>query len=41
VKAWLEWALSSAQQSEVTKLGYVPLPSQLITLDQAALKTVS
>jgi phosphate transport system substrate-binding protein len=39
-KAWLEWALQGPQQTEVTKLGYVPLPSKLISLDMAALKTV-
>ncbi|HEX9033819.1 MAG TPA: phosphate ABC transporter substrate-binding protein PstS [Streptosporangiaceae bacterium] len=38
--AWLEWDLASAQQSEVTKLGYAPLPAKLISLDLAALKTV-
>jgi phosphate transport system substrate-binding protein len=41
VKAWLEWDLLAPQQSEVTKLGYVPLPSKLITLANAALKTVA
>jgi phosphate transport system substrate-binding protein len=41
VKAWLEWDLQQPQQAEVTKLGYVPLPSKLIALDMAALKTVS
>lgn len=40
VKAWLEWDLQSRQQSEVTKLGYVPLPGKLVRLDLAALKTV-
>jgi len=40
VRAWLEWALQKPQQSEVTKLGYVPLPSKLVALDLAALKTV-
>jgi len=40
VKAWLEWALQKPQQTEVTKLGYVPLPSKLVSLDLAALKTV-
>ena len=40
VKAWLEWALQKAQQTEVTKLGYVPLPTKLVALDVAALKTV-
>jgi phosphate transport system substrate-binding protein len=39
-KAWLEWALQGPQQTEVTKLGYVPLPSKLISLDTQALKTV-
>jgi phosphate transport system substrate-binding protein len=39
-KAWLEWALLGPQQAEVTKLGYVPLPSKLISLDVQALKTV-
>ena len=38
--AWLKWDLQKAQQSEVTKLGYVPLPSKLVSLDMAALKTV-
>jgi phosphate transport system substrate-binding protein len=37
---WMKWALSSAQQGEVTKLGYAPLPAKLISLDLAALKTV-
>ncbi len=41
LKAWLEWCLASAQQGGVTKLGYVPLPAKLISLDMAALKTVS
>ncbi len=41
LKAWLEWDLASAQQAEVTKLGYAPLPAKLISLDMAALKTVS
>ena len=40
VKAWLEWDLQKAQQAEVTKLGYVPLPAKLVALDQAALRTV-
>jgi phosphate transport system substrate-binding protein len=40
VKAWLEWDLQKPQQAEVTKLGYVPLPSKLVTLDLAALKSV-
>jgi phosphate transport system substrate-binding protein len=40
VKAWLEWALQKMQQTEVTKLGYVPLPTKLVALDLAALKTV-
>jgi phosphate transport system substrate-binding protein len=40
VKAWLEWDLQKAQQAETTKLGYVPLPSKLVALDLAALKTV-
>jgi phosphate transport system substrate-binding protein len=40
VKAWLEWCLQKSQQSEVTKLGYVPLPAKLVALDLAALKTV-
>jgi phosphate transport system substrate-binding protein len=39
-KAWIKWDLQKAQQAEVTKLGYVPLPSKLITLDMQALKTV-
>ena len=38
--AWLEWDLASAQQGEVNKLGYAPLPTKLISLDLAALKTV-
>jgi phosphate transport system substrate-binding protein len=40
VKAWMQWDLASAQQGEVTKLGYAPLPAKLISLDLAALKTV-
>jgi phosphate transport system substrate-binding protein len=40
VKAWLEWDLHKTQQTEVTKLGYVPLPTKLVALDLAALKTV-
>jgi phosphate transport system substrate-binding protein len=40
LKAWLEWDLSSTQQSEVTQLGYAPLPAKLISLDMAALGTV-
>jgi phosphate transport system substrate-binding protein len=40
LKAWMEWALQKPQQSETTKLGYVPLPSKLVALDIAALKTV-
>jgi phosphate transport system substrate-binding protein len=40
LKGWLEWDLASAQQSEVTKLGYAPLPAKLISLDLAALNTV-
>jgi phosphate transport system substrate-binding protein len=40
VKAWLEWDLQKTQQTEVTKLGYVPLPTKLVALDLAALKTV-
>ncbi|HUZ51569.1 MAG TPA: hypothetical protein VMU94_03460 [Streptosporangiaceae bacterium] len=40
LKAWMEWDLASAQQSQVTKLGYAPLPAKLISLDLAALKTV-
>ena len=40
VKAWLEWALQKTQQTEVTTLGYVPLPTKLVALDLAALKTV-
>jgi len=40
LKGWLEWDLASAQQSKVTKLGYAPLPTALISLDLAALKTV-
>jgi phosphate transport system substrate-binding protein len=39
-KAWLEWDLQRPQQAEVTKLGYVPLPHKLISLDLQALKTV-
>jgi len=39
-KAWIEWDLQKPQQAEVTKLGYVPLPSKLISLDMQALKTV-
>jgi len=38
--AWLEWDLASAQQAQVTKLGYAPLPAKLVSLDLAALKTV-
>ncbi len=38
--AWLEWDLASAQQGKVSTLGYAPLPSKLISLDLAALKTV-
>ena len=38
--AWLKWDLASAQQSETPKLGYAPLPSRLISLDNAALNTV-
>jgi phosphate transport system substrate-binding protein len=41
VKAWLEWCLQPPQQSEVTKLGYVPLPTKLVALDMDALKTVA
>ncbi len=41
VKAWLEWCLLPPQQAEVSKLGYAPLPSKLISLDLAALKTVA
>jgi phosphate transport system substrate-binding protein len=37
---WLKWDLASAQQAEVTKLGYAPLPAKLISLDLAALNTV-
>lgn len=40
LKSWLQWALANAQQAEVTKLGYAPLPSRLVSLDLAALKTV-
>jgi len=40
VRAWLEWDLQKPQQAESTKLGYVPLPSKLVSLDLAALKTV-
>jgi phosphate transport system substrate-binding protein len=40
LKAWLEWDLTPAQQSEVTTLGYAPLPAKLISLDMAALNTV-
>jgi ABC-type phosphate transport system substrate-binding protein len=40
VKAWLEWDLQKTQQTEVAKLGYVPLPTKLVALDLAALKTV-
>ena len=38
--AWLKWAVQKPQQSEATKLGYIPLPSKLVSLDMAALKTV-
>jgi len=41
VKAWLQWCLQSPQQAGVTKLGYAPLPSKLISLDMSALKTVN
>ena len=40
LKAWLEWDLAAAQQSEVPSLGYAPLPGKLVSLDLAALKTV-
>lgn len=40
LKAWLHWDLASAQQGEAPKLGYAPLPSKLVSLDLAALKTV-
>lgn len=40
LKAWLTWDLQSARQSETPKLGYAPLPSKLVSLDLAALKTV-
>lgn len=40
LKAWLEWNLAPAQQNEVSKLGYAPLPAKLISLSLAALKTV-
>jgi len=40
LKAWLQWDLAKAQQAGVTKLSYAPLPSQLISLDLAALKAV-
>jgi phosphate transport system substrate-binding protein len=40
LKAWMEWCLTSPQQSEVTTLGYAPLPPKLISLNLAALKTV-
>ena len=39
-KAWLEWDLQKPQQAETTKLGYVPLPTSLISLDMQALNTV-
>jgi len=38
--AWLEWALAAAQQAGTPSLGYSPLPSKLVALDLAALKTV-
>jgi phosphate transport system substrate-binding protein len=38
--AWMKWDLASTQQAETPKLGYVPLPSKLITLDMSALATV-
>jgi phosphate transport system substrate-binding protein len=41
LKAWLEWDLQKPQQAETTKLGYVPLPSKLVSLDMSALKMVS
>lgn len=37
---WLKWDLAPAQQGEVGKLGYAPLPAKLVSLDLAALKTV-
>lgn len=40
LKAWLEWDLQKAQQSETPKLGYAPLPAKVVSLDLAALKTV-
>jgi phosphate transport system substrate-binding protein len=40
LKGWLQWDLASAQQNEVTSLGYAPLPSKLISLDLSALNTV-
>ncbi len=40
LKGWLQWDLASAQQNEVTTLGYAPLPAKLISLDMAALNTV-
>lgn len=39
-KAWMKWCLQKSQQAEVTKLGYVPLPSKLVSLNLEALKTV-
>ena len=40
LKGWLQWDLTSAQQNEVSSLGYAPLPSKLISLDMSALNTV-
>jgi phosphate transport system substrate-binding protein len=40
LKGWLKWDLASPQQTEVTTLGYAPLPAKLISLDMAALNTV-
>ena len=40
LKGWLTWALQPAQQNATPKLGYAPLPSKLLSLDLAALKTV-
>jgi phosphate transport system substrate-binding protein len=38
--AWLKWALATAQQNGVPKLGYAPLPSKLDQLSVAAVNTV-
>jgi phosphate transport system substrate-binding protein len=40
LKAWLKWDLQTAQQNEVPKLGYAPLPSKLDQLAVAAVNTV-